>query len=118
MNDRIGDGEGDVRRLRREPRLALFQPTEMSDGAGLRRAHLLDVSATGALVYAADAPPKGSEVAIGVTGAMMVATVMWVDDRRFGVSWRDPMTRDQVDGVVAAQRAFVAEASARLAARG
>ena len=55
---------------------------------------------------------------VGVLGAMRAATVAWAEERRVGVSWREAMTAQEVDGVLAAQRAFVAEASARLAARG
>lgn len=104
-----------MRHLRGKPRLKLFQPTEMRgpDGA-TRRAHLLDLSATGALVHAADPPAVGGEVALRLSNAPRPGRVMWVDGRRFGVQFRSPLTDAEVEDALSTQAATVAEAGRRV----
>ena len=111
-------GEGGSKRLDGAPRTKLFQPTELRDEAGARRAHLLDVSATDVLLHADQPPATGGVVQVGLCGAMRPAVVMWVDAKRVGLSWRVPMDEAQLADVADSQRTFVAEATARLAARG
>lgn len=104
----------DVRHLRAKPRSKLFQPTELCDAAGaIRRAHLLDLSATGALVHATEPPQPGGMIQLTLGGTPRSCHVMWVEDRRFGVRFRTPLTDAQVADILATQAALVAEASRR-----
>lgn len=113
------DFEEELRRLRGKPRLKLFQPTEMRDTGGeTRRAHLLDLSATGALVHASDPPAAGGGVQLLLDGAFRAGEVMWADGRRFGLRFRAPLADAQVDGILSARAALVAEASLRIGTLG
>lgn len=96
--------ESDVRRLRETPRLKLFEPTELNGPQGRVRAHLLDLSATGALVHAAQPPRPGDHVQVRIAGALRYSRVMWVDDRKFGVAFRLPLASADIDTVLAAQK--------------
>lgn len=96
--------DSDVRRLRDTPRLKLFEPTEMEGPGGPARAHILDLSATGALVHAARPPAVGEHVQLRVAGILRYSRVMWVDDQRFGVAFRLPLAGDELDRVLSAQK--------------
>jgi hypothetical protein len=98
------DTAEDIRRLRTKPRLKLFEPTSMAGPAGTVRAHLLDLSATGALVHAAEPPTAGGTVRLYVGGAARAATVMWVEGRRFGVRFRLALSDAEVAAALAAER--------------
>lgn len=100
----VTERDEDVRRLRAKPRSKLFQPTELRDAAGTpRRAHLLDMSATGALVHAAEPPGPGDTVQLVLAGVARTAQVMWTEERRFGVRFRMPLTDAQVTEIVTTQ---------------
>jgi hypothetical protein len=92
--------ETDVRRLRETPRLKLFEPTEMSGPNGSIRAHILDLSATGALVHAVRPPSVGDHVQLRIAGASRYSRVMWVEDRKFGVAFRLPLAAADIDAVL------------------
>lgn len=114
QGDLVTDREDDVRLLRAKPRSKLFQPTELRDAGGVtRRAHLLDVSVTGALVHAAEPPRPGETVQLLLGGAQRNAQVMWAEERRFGVRFRLPLTDAQVAEILSAQATVVAEAGRR-----
>ena len=105
----------DLLRERATPRLKVFEPTAMHDHGGEAvKVHLLDLSATGALVHAAVAPPSGARVQIDCGGAMRTARVVWANGQRFGVAFTMPMTERQVEETVAHRQAEVAIAGARI----
>ena len=81
-----------MRRLRAARRLKLFQPTELRTGEARCRVHLLDLSATGALIHAAAPPARGASVLLACAGSLREARVMWVDGQRLGVSFRSTLT--------------------------
>lgn len=109
------DHDDDVRRLRAKPRLKLFHPTELRDAEGaVQRAHLLDLSATGALVHAAEPPASDTTVQLLVDGALRAARVMWTDGRRFGLHFRLPLSDAQVSAVLDAQATATAAAAQRV----
>lgn len=86
---------------RARPRRKLFQPAELDTAAGRVRAHLLDLSETGALVNAA-APPAADSFATLICGALQrSARVTWVKGTRFGIRFVLPLTAAQVDDVLA-----------------
>ena len=106
----------DPRHLRAKPRLKLFEPTELEAGPAPTRAHLLDLSATGALVHSASPPAPGQSVKLALDGKPRQARVMWVDDRRFGVAFRVPLSDGQVTDILDERRERVADASRRTGA--
>ena len=95
----VGDVR-DPRLLRAEPRHKLFEPTTMQCGAQRLRVHLLDVSATGALVHHAAPPPIGALVLIDCCGARRSARVMRAEGSRFGVQFTIPLTGGQIASLV------------------
>jgi hypothetical protein len=65
----------------------LFEPVDMIvDGIPVR-AHLLNISATGALVHSAAIPAAGASVQLMLDGSKHAAHVMWRAAPRFGVSF-------------------------------
>jgi hypothetical protein len=104
----------DLHHLRAQPRLKLFEPTEMENGPASTRAHLLNLSTGGALVHSVAPPARGQDIRLALGGAPRQARVMWVEERRFGVSFRVPLSPGQLNDIVDTGRARVAEASRRL----
>lgn len=95
----------DMRALRAKPRLKIFQPVELDAGAGPLRAHLLDLSTTGALVHANSAPTLGASVRLLIEGQPpRAARVMWCNGARFGIAFTTPLADAQVEAVLRSQR--------------
>lgn len=109
MTDRI-----DLRALRGKPRMKLFEPTELRTGSSATRAHLLNLSATGALVHTATPPAPGTTVHLRVGGTTRAARVVWAQGSRLGAAFRVPLPDHEVDALVSARHAHVAQASARV----
>lgn len=86
----------DRTRLRAAQRYKLFQPTEISTGEGYRRAHLLNVSVSGALMYASDCPERGEDLKVRCGSRTLAALVAWRDGRRFGVRFMVPLSEADV----------------------
>ncbi|WP_162806742.1 PilZ domain-containing protein [Sphingosinicella terrae] len=85
-------GGDDKAELRRSRRLKVFQPAALAGPAGTIRIHLLDVSATGALAYAATAPPAvGDALQLECAGIVAAATVRWCKGNRFGLHFDAPL---------------------------
>lgn len=81
--------QGSLSAARLQPRRAtrhkLFEPVILRcDGVALR-AHILDLSASGALLHCDCAPKVGDAVGIRADMFNVAARVMWVRDKRFGV---------------------------------
>ena len=93
--------ETELQRLRTRPRLKLFQPTTMRDGTTTAKVHLLDLSATGALIHAATPPATGARVLVTCGPEQRTATVMWVEGNRFGVAFTVPLSDEQVAATIA-----------------
>ncbi len=81
----------DVRSLRRHPRRSIFRPVAVHTGATPLRADLLDLSASGALIHSAEAPPAGTVLRLALGGAMRAARVVWQDGVRFGIAFARPL---------------------------
>ena len=60
--------------------------------AGELRAHILNVSATGALIHASGGPARGERCMVVLVGREIAAEVMWVDGARFGIAFRGMLT--------------------------
>ena len=97
----VSDHIDDVRSLRGHPRLKVFQPIEMHAGTVPLRAHLLDLSASGALVHSATAPAPGTPVRLTIGGLMRSARVVWQDGVRFGIAFVVPLREVEVERMLA-----------------
>lgn len=93
--------------LRATPRYKLFQPTEIRTGSSTRRAHLLNLSAGGALIYASDPPTPGTPLRVRCGARSLPAHVAWNDGRRFGVAFLTPLSNAEVSEAIAAHDALV-----------
>lgn len=91
----------DARRLRAKPRHKMSEPTSVAGPDGTARAHMLDLSATGALLHSLTPPQKHATVRLFVSGSARPARVMWVEDRRFGVHFRLPLSDAEMAGAMA-----------------
>jgi hypothetical protein len=91
----------DVRSLRGTPRRKVFLPIEIYAGTTPLRAHLLDLSATGALVHSITAPMPGTPVRLMVGGLVRSARVVWQDGVRFGIAFALPLREVEVERMLA-----------------
>ena len=73
-----------------------FEPTKLVTGAGELRAHVLNVSATGALIHAPGGPARGERCMVVLAGREIAAEVMWVDGARSGLAFRGMLTPDEL----------------------
>jgi hypothetical protein len=91
----------DVRSLRGQPRRKVFLPIEIYAGTTPLRAHLLDLSVSGALVHSVTAPAPGTPVRLMVGGMVRSARVMWQDEVRFGIAFMLPLREVEVERMLA-----------------
>jgi hypothetical protein len=75
----------------RSARHKIFEPTQLHLAEGEVRAHLINVSLSGALVHAATAPRRGETVRVELCGTPVAAQVRWVDGPRFGLAFVQPL---------------------------
>jgi PilZ domain len=97
----VSDHIDDVRSLRRQPRLKVFQPIEIHVGTTPLRAHLLDLSASGALVHSTTAPATGTPLRLTLGGLVRTARVVWRDGVRFGIAFTVPLCETEVERALA-----------------
>lgn len=84
----------------RAARRKLFEPVQLRCGRVSVRAHLLDLSVTGALAHSDRPPAPGDHVLIEGASLGVAGRVMWVRDKRFGVHFDLPLTNVIVDRAV------------------
>ncbi len=82
----------------------VFLPAEMTEGDRAGRAHLLNLSMTGALLHADAAPSVGAVVQLTVGATRWPVRVVWSQDKRFGVVHVTPLARAAVEALVAQRR--------------
>jgi hypothetical protein len=70
----------------------LFEPVELLLDRSCSRAHLLNISATGALVHNDNPPGPGARIRLKLDGAEQEARVIWRDGRRIGVRFEIALT--------------------------
>lgn len=85
---------------RRATRLKLFEPVLLRLHGLPLRAHLLDLSATGALVHSERPPLTGDHVHIEAAALGLSGRVVWVRARRFGIRFDAPLADTIVRRVV------------------
>lgn len=90
-------------KARRARRLKIFQPGEMRVGLARTRVHLLDVSATGALLHCASPPAVGALVEIRCADLTLIARVARQAGTRLGVHFFSQLSEDQRDRLAAAR---------------
>ena len=95
----------------RAVRLKVFQPIELETATGPVRAHLLNLSRTGALIHCADTPDQGAVVRVELGGTANVARVVWRDGKRFGVAFVGKLEPAQIEDTLVAQNDLVMKAS-------
>lgn len=84
----------------RATRLKLFEPVQLRlRGAGIR-AHLLDLSVTGALAHSEYPPAVGDHVMIEGASLGVAGRVMWVREKRFGIHFDLPLAGGAVERAV------------------
>ncbi|MBH1998709.1 MAG: PilZ domain-containing protein [Sphingomonadaceae bacterium] len=85
---------------RRATRLKLFEPVLLRLHGMPFRAHLLDLSATGALAHSERTPCVGDHVLIEGESLCVSGRVVWVRARRFGLRFDVPLADMIVQRVV------------------
>jgi len=89
-------------RRRGAARHKLFEPLALRHAGVPLRAHMLDLSLSGALLHAERPPQIGDDVVIEFHGWTAAAQVVWVRAKRFGVRFDAPLTdaalRASLDG--------------------
>ncbi len=80
----------------------LFEPVLMRiDGIPIR-AHLLDLSRSGALAHAEAPPLPGARAAIEGIGLLVPARIVWVRAKRFGLQFDQMVPQSMVDMLIGA----------------
>lgn len=97
------DDEGMKQRGAR--RLKSFIPVTLDQEAGTVRAHVLDMSETGALVHCEAAIRSGERLQLRVGHHVLRGGVMWVEGKRFGFRFTLPLTVTEVQAIVSASEA-------------
>jgi hypothetical protein len=69
----------------------LFEPVLLRHGGLSVRAHMLDLSTTGALLHAERPPPSGAHVSVEGERLFIGAMVVWTRAKRFGLRFDLPI---------------------------
>ncbi|MET0369751.1 MAG: PilZ domain-containing protein [Sphingobium sp.] len=91
------DGFIAVQRPRAAARHKSFEPIILRLTAGRVRAHMLDISTSGALVHADMPPLAGARVTIESEMFVAAARVVWVRAKRFGIQFDNGLPASLVD---------------------
>lgn len=85
---------------RAAPRQKVFLPAELVGPEGVRRVHLLNLSASGALLHGEEIPQMGITVRIRCGNELWSARVVWALGKRFGVVHTLPFTPASLNKIV------------------
>ncbi|RJG55795.1 PilZ domain-containing protein [Sphingobium terrigena] len=87
-----------------KPRIAarhkMFEPVVLHLHGMALRAHILDLSTSGALAHCDRPPQAGDRVRIEAEGVAAIAHVVWVRAKRFGLHFDMPLSDATVQQVV------------------
>ncbi|WP_181814824.1 PilZ domain-containing protein [Sphingomonas aracearum] len=82
----------DEPRPRREKRRKVFQPARIGSGSEWLRAHLLDISSAGALVYCEEAQAAPARLLVEAAECDLGhATIVWRRGNRLGIRFERPL---------------------------
>lgn len=79
-------------RPRGAARHKLFEPLAVRHAGARVRAHMLDLSTTGALLHADHPPRVGAVILIDCPGLTASAHIIWVRAKRFGIRFDMPLS--------------------------
>jgi len=92
-----------IRERRAVPRIKIFQPVELALRDTKLRAHLLNISISGTLIYARTRVAFAERVVVRCDFELGAARVMWSDGARIGVLFEQPLSQRQLDLLIADQ---------------
>lgn len=90
------------RAQRREPRHKTFRVVTLAIGGARHRAHMLDVSRSGARIHSDVAIESDAHVALQIDDRAIHARVMWARDKRLGLAFLVPLLVDDAERIAAA----------------
>jgi len=71
-----------------------FWPTSLRSPAGTRRAHVLNISRTGAKVHADIPAAAGEKIEIAIGALWRRGVVRWTSGSTFGIAFDEPLSDD------------------------
>jgi hypothetical protein len=93
--------DGTAHAARGDPRVKLFQLAGLRAGGEAHRAHVLDISLSGARVHCAANLRCGQAVTLMIEHLHVPATVLWEDDHRVGLRFHAPLIDHQLKRIAA-----------------
>lgn len=97
MTDRRVPMMASATQRRHAARHKMFEPVTLGLGSADVRAHVLDLSCTGALAHCETPPKAGSYVSVKGTGLETSGRVMWAKGKRFGIQFSVPLTEMETE---------------------
>lgn len=80
----------------REPRRKVLIRARMRTASTWGDVCLLNLSSRGAMAQSAVPPPRGTYIEVRRGSLMMMARVVWTEERRFGFVTQDPIAVDEI----------------------
>lgn len=93
--------DGAAHAARGDPRVKLFQLAGLRADGDAHRAHVLDISRSGARVHCAADLRCGQAVALMIEHLHIPATVLWEDSHRVGLRFDAPLIDHQLKRIAA-----------------
>ena len=78
----------------------IFEPVAVIIDERETRAHLLNISTTGALVHSVQPPKPGSAIHLEMNGHRYQANVVWSEDARFGITFENHLSAPVVEAIL------------------
>lgn len=84
-----------------EPRLKMFQLAGLRVDGTICRAHILDISRSGARVHCMADLARGQRVTLMIEHVQLPGTVLWEDSHRVGLRFHAPLLEEQLRRIAA-----------------
>jgi PilZ domain len=78
----------------------IFEPVAVIIDELETRAHLLNISTTGALVHSVQPPKPGSAIHLEMNGRRYQASVVWSKGARFGITFGNQLSAPVVEAIL------------------